>query len=279
MRVLVTGAAGLIGSGVAALLRHDHDVTGLDVRPGPEVDRLGDIRDAQQLGGFDAVIHAAALHAPHVGRATEAEFRTVNVDATARLLEAALAAGVGRLVYTSTTSLYGHALEPADGLAAWIDEEVEPRPRDIYDATKLEAEALVRAAGIPGAILRMSRCFPEPLAEMAIHRLHRGIDRRDVVRAHALALGRPAGCDTLVLSAPPPFRPDDRAALVEDAAATIRARAPRVAERFDRLGWPLPRSLGRVYSPAKATALLGFTARFGALAVLDGDCDPPPLQS
>jgi UDP-glucose 4-epimerase len=279
MRILVTGAAGLIGGGVAALLRRAHDVVGLDVRPAGEVQLLADIRSPLPLAGFDAVVHVAALHAPHVGRASDAEFRSINVDATARLLDAALAAGLRRFVYTSTTSLYGHALEPADGLAAWIDETVEPQPRDIYDETKLEAEALVRSAGMPGAILRMSRCFREPVREMAIHRLHRGIDRRDVARAHALALDCAVGCDTYVISAPPHFAPDDRAALVQDAAELIRQRAPKVAEAFERRGWPLPRSLGRVYSPAKAAAQLGFTARYGALAVLGDDCDPPPLDS
>ncbi|MEA3015661.1 MAG: UDP-glucose 4-epimerase [Sphingomonadales bacterium] len=275
MRILVTGAAGLIGSGVASLLRRDHDVTGLDARPGPEVHMIADIRDPLSLAGFDAVIHVAALHAPHVGEASDAEFRGVNVGATARLLDAALAAGVSRFVFTSTTSLYGRALEPADGRAAWIDEVVEPQPRDIYDETKLAAEALVRAAGLPGAILRMSRCFPEPLPEMALYRLYRGIDRRDVARAHVLALEADGG--TYVISAPTPFLPEDRETLVADAPAVLRLRAPEVAARFEQLGWPLPPTIGRVYDPAKAAAALGFAARYGALPALDGDCDPAPV--
>jgi len=276
MRILVTGAAGLIGSSVAARLRREHEVIGLDLRPGPEVQRMADIRDPIGLAGFDAVVHVAALHAPHVGRVPDAAFRSVNVDATARLLDAALAAGVTRFVFTSTTSLYGHALEPADGRAAWIDESTEPRPRDIYDETKLAAEALVAASGLPGAILRMSRCFPEPLPEMALHRLHRGIDRRDVARAHASALDAQGG--TFVVSAATPFRPEDREALLADAPAVLRLRAPEVAARFERLGWPLPREIGRVYDSAGAAAGLGFTARYGAVALLDGDCDPPPLS-
>ncbi len=173
MRVLVTGAAGLVGSGLAALLRRDRDVVGLDLRPGAEVALLADIARPPPLAGFAAVVHVAALHAPHVGRVPDAEFRAVNVEATERLLDAALAAGIGRFVFTSTTSLHGHALEPRDGRAAWIDEAVPPEPRDVYDETKLAAEALVRASGLSHAILRMSRCFPEPLPEMAVHRLHR----------------------------------------------------------------------------------------------------------
>jgi nucleoside-diphosphate-sugar epimerase len=275
MRILVTGAAGLIGSGVASQLRRDHEVTGLDLRCGPEVQEVADIRQPLSLAGFDAVIHVAALHAPHVGLASDAEFRSVNVDATARLLDAASAAGVSRFVFTSTTSLYGHALDPAAGRAAWIDEDTEAQPRDVYDETKLAAEALVRASGLPGAILRMSRCFPEPLPRMALYRLYRGIDRRDVARAHSLALEGDGGA--YVVSAPTPFLPEDREALVADAPAVLRLRAPEVAAGFERLGWPLPRAIGRVYDPARAAAALGFAARYGALSVLDRDCDPAPL--
>jgi nucleoside-diphosphate-sugar epimerase len=279
MRILVTGAARLIGSAVAARLRGENEVTGLDLRAGPEVGLIHDIRTPLRLDGYQAIVHVAALHAPHVGRAADAEFGAVNVEATARLVDAALAAGVARLIYTSSTSVYGRALEPASGRAAWIDEEVVPLPRDIYDRTKLEAEALVRASGLPSAILRMSRCFPERLREMALHRLHRGIDRRDVAEAHALALaGAAGGCETYVVSTDPPLTRGDREELLHDAPAAIRRRAPALAAAFEGRDWPLPRSLGRIYSPAKAAARLGFTARFGAASVLAGDCDPMPLR-
>lgn len=274
MRILVTGAAGLIGSAVTARLRSEHEVVGLDLRAGPEVQRREDVRDPLDLSGFDAIVHVAALHAPHVGRASDAAFRAVNVDATARLLDAARSAGVGRFVFTSSTSVYGHALEPAGGRAAWIDEDVEPRPRDIYDVTKHAAEALVRASGLDAVILRMSRCFPEPLEDMALYRLYRGIDRRDIAEAHALALsGRP---DTYVISAETPLKPDDRELLVQDAGRAIRRRAPGIAAQFDRRGWTLPRSIGRVYSPARAVRKLGFSTRYGVASVLAGDCDPVP---
>ena len=278
MRILVTGAAGLIGGAVAATLRLSHDVAGLDLREAPQVDLRGDIAASHDLIGFDAVVHVAALHAPHVGLVPEAEFRKVNVDATARLLDAALAAGVSRFVLTSSTSVYGHALEPANGRAAWIDETVEPQPRDIYDETKLAAEALVRAAGLRGAILRMSRCFAEPLRDMAAYRLHRGIDRRDVARAHALALDAATGCETYLISAIPAFLPEDGQMLLEDAPTAVRRRSPEVAAAFQGRGWPLPRTIGRVYCPARAAAKLGFVSRYSAMDVLRGDCDPAPAQ-
>ena len=284
MRIVVTGAAGLIGGAVAAFLQREHEVVGVDIRRGPLVTRVHDICDspalADTLQRADAIVHVAALHAPHVGLIPAAEFRRINVEGTERLLDLAASSGVGRFVYTSSTSVYGHALEPS-GEAAWIDETVTPLPRDIYDETKLEAEALVRQASGPGlrtAILRMSRCFPERQHEMAVHRLHRGIDRRDVARAHALALAAAsAAAETFVISASPPFKRDDCRALFEDAGTVIRERVPEVAERFAQRGWPLPSTIGRVYSPSKAAECLGFRARFGVGAVLDGDCDPCPL--
>jgi nucleoside-diphosphate-sugar epimerase len=286
MRILVTGSSGLVGSGVAALLRRGHDVIGVDLRPGSQTDVLADISDPERmkcaLAGADSVVHIAALHAPHVGRESDADFQRTNVDATASLIDLARHSGIRRFVFTSSTSVYGHALEPAEDLAAWIDEAVKPIPRDVYDRTKIEAERLVRGASGPGfstAILRMSRCFPEPLPEMTVYRLHRGIDRRDVARAHALALeGAGAEGETFVISARPPFRAEDREELVRDAAAVIRRRAPAVAAEFERRHWPLPRSIGRVYSPARAEARLEFTASYGAEAVLVGDCDPAPLS-
>jgi len=125
MRVLVTGAAGLIGSGVAARLRQDHDVTGLDLLAGPEVQVVGNCFDVaewrQAVGQFDAVVHVAALHAPHVGQRSDNDFRRANVDATSRLLDFALNRGASHFVLTSTTSLYGHAFQQ-DCKAVWVDE-------------------------------------------------------------------------------------------------------------------------------------------------------------
>ena len=109
MRIVVTGAGGLIGSAVAALLRREHEVVGLDRRPGPEADMLADIRDVRglepALAGADAIVHVAALHAPHVGRASTGDFRRTNVDGTENLLRLSPASGVSRFVLTSSTSV------------------------------------------------------------------------------------------------------------------------------------------------------------------------------
>lgn len=283
MRILVTGAAGLIGSAVAERLAGEHEVVGIDLVPAPSVQIVADCLDVAKwgrgFGAIDAVVHAAALHAPHVGRRSEGEFRRANVEATERLLYFALAAGARGFVLTSTTSLYGHALEP-DDRAVWIDEQVEPRPRDIYDETKLDAERLVSSAGdsMTCTSLRMSRCFPETAEMMAIYRLHRGIDRRDVAEAHALALEREGPAATYVISASTPFQREDAEDLLRDASTVIKRRCPGLTAQLAGESWRPPVSIGRVYDASLARRKLGFRPRFGIDACFAGDWDPLPSR-
>ena len=73
-------------------------------------------------------------------------FVDTNVTGTLNLLEEAVAAGVGRFVFTSTTSAFGRALTPPPGApAAWVTEDVAPVPRNIYGVTKIAAEDALRA--------------------------------------------------------------------------------------------------------------------------------------
>ena len=157
---------------------------------------------------------------------------------------------------------------------------LEPQPRDIYDETKLEAEQLVASAGgsMTCTSLRMSRCFPEPAELMAAYRLHRGIDRRDVAEAHALALdreGRPQS-----MSSAPPRRSSATIArsCCDDAPAVIERRCPGLIDRMAAKGWQPPHSIDRVYDSSLAARELGFRPRFGIDACLAGDWDPLPSQ-
>lgn len=283
MRILVTGAAGMIGSAVAKRLADEHDVIGLDLRPDPRVGIVADCLDVaawrHRLGTLDAVVHVAALHAPHVGRLGDEDFRRTNVEATARLLDLAVVSNASHFVLTSTTSLYGHALESFSE-AVWVDEQLDPQPRDIYDETKLAAERLVASAGGSMTVtsLRMSRCFPEPAEAMAWYRLYRGIDRRDVAEAHALALRRTGSPATYVVSAATPFRRQDCGELLRDAPAVIQRRRPALIEQMAARGWRPPRSIDRVYDNGLAARQLGFSPRFGIASCLASDWDPPPSR-
>jgi nucleoside-diphosphate-sugar epimerase len=283
MRILVTGAAGLIGSAVAARLAETDEVIGLDLNPGEHVRIVADCGDVadwrQRIGPLDALVHVAALHVPHVGNRTDDEFRRTNVEATARLLDFAVGSGATHFVLTSTTSLYGHALEP-DDRAIWVDEGLQPQPRDIYDETKLEAERMVASAGGSMTVtsLRMSRCFPEPADVMAWYRLFRGVDRRDVAAAHALALGRSGPPATFVIGAATPFHREDCAELLRDAPGVIERRCPGLVDRMAENGWQVPRSIGRVYDSGLAMRELGFRPRYGIESCLSGDWDPVPSR-
>lgn len=266
MKVLVTGSSGRIGGAIAARLSLRHPVTGFDQRPGPLTTVIGDLRDTALLAGvvagMDAVLHTAALHVPDLAARSEQEFRDVNVHATRRLLQACGEAGVARFVYTSTTSLYGDALVPDAGGAVWVTEDLAPRPRDIYDESKLAAEAAcaeAARAGMSCISLRMSRCFPEEARLLAIYRLYRGVDALDVAQAHELALAAATpGYDVFNISAPQAFAAGDCPRLLAEADAIILERFPWAQAEFARRGWLLPRSIDRVYVVDKAITQLGY---------------------
>jgi nucleoside-diphosphate-sugar epimerase len=289
MRVLVTGSSGRVGAAIVARLARAHAVTGVDRVPGPRTTHVTELRNPgvldAALADADAVVHTAALHVPHVGVASDAQFEADNVELTASLIESARRAGVARVVYTSTTALYGHAATP-DGRAGWVDEDLVPQPCTIYHRTKLAAEALLRRASDAGfldvVVLRMSRCFPEPAPLMAQYRLHRGIDARDVADAHALALDADLGSwACFVVSSPTPFERGDAEALWHDAPSVLRSRAPALAAAFDARDWPLPARIDRVYDPAAALRHLGWQPRHGfedVLAALEAG-DPEVLPA
>ncbi len=285
MRVLVTGSSGLLGGAVAALLGERHEVVGLDRVAGPATSVVGGVEDRavvrRAARGVEAVVHIASLHAPHVAEASREQFFAVNVTGTRHLLEAAVEAGVRRFVYTSTTSVYGASLVP-DAAAVWVDEDLPPVPRDVYDETKLAAEALCSRfadeAGMPAIVLRTGRFFPEPPMVAAIHRLYRGIDVRDVAAAHALAVENDAiTFDVFNVVACSPFHRQDAPGLLADAPAVIRRRCPEVASAFAALGWPLPGSIDRVYDGRKAERGLGFRPIHDIAALLRDQAAGDPV--
>lgn len=287
MRIVLTGSSGRVGRAIFSALAGRHDVTGMDRAPFSTTHIVGDFADAALLRSAfeqaDAVIHTAALHAPHVGMVPDAEFQRINVEGTRMVAQAAMAAGVPRLVFTSTTALYGHTVSAAS--CTFIDEETPPRPKSIYHRTKLEAERMLEEMAGPHLavrVLRMSRSFPEPADVMAAYRLHRGVDMRDVADAHVLALTN-AGDDfqRYIISATTPFSADDCDSLAKDAASVLRQRTPALAEAFAQRGWTLPATIDRIYSPACAAEGLGWTSRFGfgeVLAQLDRrSLEVPPV--
>ncbi|WP_370323772.1 NAD-dependent epimerase/dehydratase family protein [Euzebya sp.] len=305
-RILVTGSAGHLGEGLVRVLRERGDeVVGLDLLASGHTDVVGSITDVDlvrdAVAGVDAVIHTATLHKPHVATHSRQDFVDTNVTGTLTLLEAAVAAGVGAFVLTSTTSAFGRALSPGpDQPAAWITEDVEGVPKNVYGVTKTAAEDLGelvhRDHGLPVVVLRTSRFFPEADDDPAVRSrfdddnlkaveyLHRRVALEDVVDAHLLAVERAAdlGFDRFVISATTPFTRVDAPALRHDLAGVLDRRLPAWRAAFDQLGWTLPAGLDRVYDNARARAQLGWSPRWDVGAILDraaaGDGVRTPLS-
>jgi nucleoside-diphosphate-sugar epimerase len=294
MRILVTGSSGHLGEALMRVLGSDgaHEVEGLDVLDSPYTTVLGSIADRARVRrcveGVDAILHAATLHKPHVGSHSRQEFVDTNVTGTLNLLEEAVAAGVGRFVFTSTTSTFGRALTPADGEpAAWITEDVVSVPRNVYGVTKAAAEDLCelvhRDHGLPCLILRTSRFFPEPDDRDDVRSayddhnlkvnelLYRRVDIEDVVSAHLIALERaPAvGFGRYIITATSPFDSGDLAALRADAPAVVRRRFPDYEAIYAQRDWRMLPSIERVYVNARARHELGWSPRYDFGYALD----------
>jgi nucleoside-diphosphate-sugar epimerase len=301
MRILVTGSSGHLGEALMRTLPDDgHEVIGLDVLASPITDVVGSIADRacvrRCMREVEAVVHTATLHKPHVDSHGRIEFIETNIAGTLNLLEEAVAAGVVRFIFTSTTSTFGRALTPGEGEpAAWVTEDVVPVPRNIYGVTKRAAEDLCelvwRDYGLPCLILRTSRFFPEDDDEDHMRAayenlnlkvnelLNRRVDLEDVVGAHLLALDRAPtiGFGRYVISATTPFTPDDVTAIRQDLPAVVKRLFPDYEEIYAARGWRMFPSIERVYVNERARRELGWMPRYDfryALDRLADDQDP-----
>jgi dihydroflavonol-4-reductase len=170
MRVVVTGASGHVGANLVRALVERGDQVRVVVRDrvdalaGVEVERVrGDVRDAaslrQAFAGAEVVYHLAAMIS--ISGDPRGDVRTVNVEGTRNAAEAALAAGVRRLVHCS--SVHAFDLYRPDARGGTID-EAWPRVPDAtthfaYDRSKAAGERALREAigrGLDAVILHPS---------------------------------------------------------------------------------------------------------------------------
>ena len=139
MRVLITGAAGAVGSCVARGLGHRHDIRGFDRLPMPDLGDaiVGDLADFDAVlaatSGMEAVIHLAG----NPGERPWEEISQNNYVGTYNIFEAARQSGVRRLAFASRAGLLSAYPEE---LTRTVD--MLPRPCSLYDISKVFGESL-----------------------------------------------------------------------------------------------------------------------------------------
>lgn len=171
MMVLVTGATGTIGPLVVHALHHTGyrirtfsvDAPAASIFPQSVEILIGDVTDQvavrSAMQGVDAVVHMAALlHIVNPPPELHEKYERVNVGGTAMVVEAAIKAGVKRVVLFSTIAVYGRA----EGCV--LNEQSPTHPDTFYAQTKLAAEQIALNArgadGQPlGTVLRLGAVY------------------------------------------------------------------------------------------------------------------------
>lgn len=223
-RVLVTGAAGLLGRFVVdELLAHGHEVRGLDRREGGAAFawHVADVTDAaavaDAVAGMEAVLHIAAV--PNIWSGDGPTIMQVNTLGTYTVLDAAEAAGIRRAVFCSSDSVAGYTVREGrmlPPLYAPLDLDHPLRATDPYAISKILGEDLARAYALRGmaavALRTVFVAYPEMAGEIVARDrdpdgyrgpavggpsaagggpLRHHIDPRDLARAFRLALELP----------------------------------------------------------------------------------------
>ena len=287
--VLVTGAAGHLGYALMLTLPSlGYTPLGIDILPCGASSLVGSIEDRTFITKIFTdhptikhVVHTATLHKPHIDSHTKEDFIKTNITGTLILLEEAANLGqqIESFVFISTTSAFGSALSPKRGEpAAWIDESVVPKPKNIYGVTKVAAENMCylihRQTQLPVIVLRTSRFFPEQdddedrrnsmgdenlkLCEL----LYRRVDIADVVKSCVCAMkkGLGLGWGLYIISAtsPLPRTSETLRNLDSNPSSVIKTVSPGSIKEFSKRGFRYPDRIDRVYDSSKAVRELGW---------------------
>ena len=205
LRVVVTGAAGFIGSHTCeALLARGHRVTGVDAFDGflypsavkranaaalppaitmIEADVCDDAAMRRACDGADVVCHLAALAGVRPSIAEPHKYVRTNLHGTTAILEALRATGGTRLVFASSSSVYGARRDgPPAAVAAFREDDPCLHPASPYAATKRAGELLCSAYrdlfGIGVSSLRFFTAYgPRGRPDMAVYKFVDGIAR------------------------------------------------------------------------------------------------------
>lgn len=207
-RVLVTGAAGFIGSHlVERLLADGHEVTGFDALDATLYDAASKERNLQPLrghprfrfiygtiedaaflanaiAGHELVVHLAGLAGVRPSLRAPARYARVNVEGTINVFEACRVHGVGRVVFASSSSVYGAR---SGSPRAFVEDDPCLAPASPYAATKRAGELVASTYrdiyGLGVTALRLFTVYgPRQRPDMAIHAFTRALAAGETVR-------------------------------------------------------------------------------------------------
>ena len=160
MKIFMTGATGFIGGATARhLVEQGHQLTCL-VRDRSKAGSLGELgcelvdgdlssrpRLAEQMKGHDALLHNAALYEVGIPKDRIPALRKANVEGTVNTLEAALEAGIPRVLYVSTCAVFGNThgeIATEDFRRPDLDSPGGLEFTSVYEETKYEAHQIAR---------------------------------------------------------------------------------------------------------------------------------------
>ena len=271
MKVLITGAAGVLGQLVTKLLEASggYDLRLTDMAPleTPHEFVQASLADAGHVRGLcegmDQVLHIAAIH-PWKQYAAD-QYVECNIVGTHNLVQEAATAGVQRLIYTSSIGAMGYQPGPDSPLP--FDETKPCQPvEEIYNVTKHVGEQICElyrhTQGLDYLALRPGCFIPcdEESPAFGFGLLGVRVHWEDVARAHLLALESDVVNEAIIIAAGVPFNREDGPALLNDAASVILKYFPE-ARGLQEQGIELPERISPCYRIDKAQRLLGYQPR------------------
>lgn len=273
MKLLITGAAGVLGRSLTKLVEDDgaYTIRLTDMQPVETPHEfvkadLSDLEQARQVcQGMDIVIHCAAIHPWK--KYTADQYLDWNIKGTHHLLQGAVDAKVGKVVYTSSIAAMGY--DPIPPHEPPITEAHCPNTpvENLYGVSKHVGEQFCemfrRSNRLNYVAVRPPAFMPKDMADpkVALGLLHSYMVADDVALGHYAALKAdvPSG-EAFILAADTPFRKSDVEALRRDAAPVILGYFPKAEPLLKDLP-PGSLKVARFYSNQKAKSMLNYQPR------------------
>lgn len=274
MKILVTGAAGKLGKAVCSAAAGRYDVVAFDLTRAETVAEaewvVGDVRDLDALRraarGCGAIVHTAALLDRFIGKRPRSEFFEINVTGTDNVFQVALEEGIEKVVYSSSTEVYGTDWREFGALL--LDEDYPVHPKTIYGLTKYLAEGVAhsyaRYHGMRVACLRYMTFNEKPPEKLGLGLVARYLWVRDVAEANLACVASDRIEDEIFLIGPlTPLTQVDVVEAVWNPEAVLERHWPGSVELLKQAGVKIePERLYPVVSISRARRMLDWTPSY-----------------